>query len=291
MFERSVPVIDDQAEGWAPSIIDRVLRERESNAQRLEITLDLRSAEQILSSWRDEDVLFYLASRNQSEIVVASGISDQIFLDGERSRKEIVASIAEIEARAEDGARYYGGLRFDPFTDSDEEWRPFGTINFIKPRFEVRIGRGATVLLVNEGSVEDLSQAMDGWSFDDRPCNGRNEVGASHSRTKLGAHARLQVTARREEHLRGFTGNINRLREAGQCLNNASAHHFVLASFLIAGQKIIEQLCIILHGDAARPCAGDSLASELAATSLQQSFRSRRNKLRAGLRPKQKMIT
>ena len=173
MFERSVPVIDDQAEGWAPSIIDRVLRERESNAQRLEITLDLRSAEQILSSWRDEDVLFYLASRNQSEIVVASGISDQIFLDGERSRKEIVASIAEIEARAEDGARYYGGLRFDPFTDSDEEWRTFDTINFIKPRFEVRIGRGATVLLVNEGSVEDLSQAMDGWSFDDRPCNGR----------------------------------------------------------------------------------------------------------------------
>lgn len=146
---------------------------RAEGVPRMEFPLEMSSALSILSTWRNDDVLFYWATRDQSEIVIASGIADRVFVDEVGNRDELIAAVAEVEARANDGARYYGGVRFDPYINPDPEWKSFGTVNFFKPRFEVRIGPDSAVLIVNEGTPGELSVIMDGWSFDDRPCNGR----------------------------------------------------------------------------------------------------------------------
>ncbi len=172
MYERTVPAVDEQAAAWAPDLRDEVLRRRADGAGRIEIPLDIRDAHGVLSAWRKADVLFYWASRSQSEIVVATGIADRFFVDGARTEADIVEALTEVEGRAAHGERYYGGLRFDPFVESDAEWKPYGTVSFFKPRFEVRIGRESAVMLVNGGSSDELARAMVGWSFDDRRSNG-----------------------------------------------------------------------------------------------------------------------
>ena len=46
-------------------------------------------------------------------------------------------------------ARYYGGGRFDPAREIDEEWEPFGAYRFVLPRFELRAGESGTTLACN----------------------------------------------------------------------------------------------------------------------------------------------
>ncbi|MGI9050428.1 MAG: isochorismate synthase [Rubrobacteraceae bacterium] len=55
--------------------------------------------------------------------------------------------------------RYYGGLRFDPYAEPDEIWRPFGAYRFVLPRFELHRNGDASELVCNLVLPRDA-----GWS-------------------------------------------------------------------------------------------------------------------------------
>ena len=60
-----------------------------------------------------------------------------------RKRLELLDSLENTDAR------YYGGFRFDPSAEADENWRPFGAYRFVLPRFELHCNGDASELVCN----------------------------------------------------------------------------------------------------------------------------------------------
>ncbi len=90
------------------------------------------------SYWADREGAVEVAALGAAD--VCSGMPEQVF-PALRERLERYA-----------GARYYGGMRFDPARPVAEAWQPFGRARFVLPRFELRKERkeeGRTTLACN----------------------------------------------------------------------------------------------------------------------------------------------
>lgn len=78
-------------------------------------------------------------------------------------------------ALADSGARYYGGLRFDPESEASSVWAPFGSWRFVLPRLELVSGNTGTELVCNLLLPRDASRSdeiLAGLSYSTLPPGG-----------------------------------------------------------------------------------------------------------------------
>ena len=102
--------------------------------------------------WLSEQRMFpkvYWSGREDRAGVAAVGIADLReagVSEGPGSLSKVLASLPDSGVS---GARYYGGARFDPLGQPDEEWAAFGVYRFVLPRFELHAGDTETTLVCN----------------------------------------------------------------------------------------------------------------------------------------------
>jgi menaquinone-specific isochorismate synthase len=88
----------------------------------------------------------YWSGREDEESIAASGVADVIGPDapgGHDALRRLETTLAG------SGARYYGGLRFDPEGEAAGAWSPFGAWRFVLPRLELIRGENGSELACN----------------------------------------------------------------------------------------------------------------------------------------------
>ncbi|MDZ7316429.1 MAG: isochorismate synthase [candidate division KSB1 bacterium] len=75
----------------------------------------------------------FWSKRDQSERIAAIGAVHHLISNSPK----IFQTIHHRLATADDGVRYFGGMRFDPSRPMEEIWQPFAKYHFILPRFEL----------------------------------------------------------------------------------------------------------------------------------------------------------
>jgi menaquinone-specific isochorismate synthase len=112
--------------------------------------------------WLSEQRMFpkvYWSGREDRAGVAAVGIADLRetgVSEGPGSLSKVLASLPDSGVS---GARYYGGARFDPLGQPDEEWAAFGAYRFVLPRFELHTGETETILVCNLVLPRDTDDA------------------------------------------------------------------------------------------------------------------------------------
>ncbi|WP_456429521.1 isochorismate synthase [Rhodocaloribacter sp.] len=96
---------------------------------------------------RKETEKMYWAGRRDGMAVAAAGVADVCAGEAGPVYAPLAAHLAPMLETAPDGARYFGGIRFDTERPVDDDWRSFGAYRFVLPRFE----------LVKRGGMHDLA--------------------------------------------------------------------------------------------------------------------------------------
>jgi menaquinone-specific isochorismate synthase len=91
----------------------------------------------------------YWSGREDGAEVAAVGVADVQEGDASESADALRKRVASLLVSDVSGVRYYGGLRFDPSREPDEEWAPFGAYRFVLPRFELHSEEGEATLVCN----------------------------------------------------------------------------------------------------------------------------------------------
>jgi menaquinone-specific isochorismate synthase len=91
----------------------------------------------------------YWSGRKDGLGVAAVGVADVQQSDAPEGADALRKRLASLLASGDPQVRYYGGLRFDPLREPDEEWAAFGAYRFVLPRFELRSGGGEATLVCN----------------------------------------------------------------------------------------------------------------------------------------------
>ena len=102
----------------------------------------------------------YWSGREDGCGISAVGAADVREADASRDGKTVPAGIAPLLASGDAKARYYGGLRFDPSRETDDDWAAFGARRFVLPRFELHAadGNGTATLACNLVVPRDVSR-------------------------------------------------------------------------------------------------------------------------------------
>ena len=101
---------------------------------------------------------FVWQDRGSGEVIAGVGIADEI----KGAAPDSMFASSENRTRMNhiiNGAKYYGGLRFDSSLEPASEWRSFGAYRFFLPRFEIHKKRDATFLQVNLNPTADSRDA------------------------------------------------------------------------------------------------------------------------------------
>ncbi len=98
--------------------------------------------------------------REDGIAVAAVGAADVVESDGPADDASLRDRLALLRSRVA-GARYYGGLRFDPGAHPGEEWGQFGGYRFVLPRFELCRRGDETVLACNLILPRDADKARE----------------------------------------------------------------------------------------------------------------------------------
>lgn len=124
--------------------------------------------------WLREQPLFpklYWSGREDGAGVAAVGVADVQEGDASESADALRKRVASLLVSDHSGARYYGGLRFDPSREPDEEWAAFGAYRFVLPRFELHTGEGDATLVCNlvlprdADRYEEILEGVEGLVF------------------------------------------------------------------------------------------------------------------------------
>ena len=124
--------------------------------------------------WLREQPLFpklYWSGREERVGVAAVGAADVQEGDASESAEALRKRVASLLVSDHFGARYYGGLRFYPWREPDEEWAAFGAYRFVLPRFELHTGEGDATLVCNlvlprdADRCEEILDQVEGLSF------------------------------------------------------------------------------------------------------------------------------
>lgn len=102
--------------------------------------------------WLREQRLFpksYWSGRGGTSGVAAAGVADLQQGGASEGPGALRKRLAPLLASDDSGARYYGGLRFDPSRQTDEEWAAFGGFRFVLPRFELHTREDGATLVCN----------------------------------------------------------------------------------------------------------------------------------------------
>ena len=112
--------------------------------------------------WLSEQRMFpkvYWSGREDRAGVAAVGIADLQEAGASEGAGSLSKLLASLPDSGVSGARYYGGARFDPRGQPDEEWAAFGAYRFVLPRFELHAGETETTLVCNLVLPKDMDDA------------------------------------------------------------------------------------------------------------------------------------
>ncbi len=113
--------------------------------------------------WSGRDLDFEAAAVGIADLVEGDGAPDPASL-----RKRFVTGLAGSDRLA----RYYGGLRFDPRAEPDNDWTAFGGYRFVLPRFEMIVEDGVSKLVCNlvlpwdAGRADEILEEIEDLSFE-----------------------------------------------------------------------------------------------------------------------------
>ncbi|MDZ7372190.1 MAG: isochorismate synthase [candidate division KSB1 bacterium] len=99
---------------------------------RVEIPVEGIDLLQFLNGQKAAARIFW-SRRDQNERIAAIGAVHHLISNSPK----IFQTIHHRLAAADDGVRYFGGMRFDPSRPMEEIWQPFAKYHFILPRFEL----------------------------------------------------------------------------------------------------------------------------------------------------------
>lgn len=106
----------------------------------------------------------YWSGRDDGTEIAAVGVADVQESDAPETPAALHKRLARLLCSGDAQARYYGGLRFDPSHQPEEEWASFGAYRFTLPRFELRRESGVSTLICNlvlPDDVEKLDEVLD----------------------------------------------------------------------------------------------------------------------------------
>ncbi len=112
--------------------------------------------------WLREQRMFpktYWSGREERSGVAAVGAADLREAGVREGAGGLSKLISSLPDSGSSGARYYGGMRFDPLRKPDEEWSAFGAYRFVLPRFELHAGEGEVTLACNLVLPRDADDA------------------------------------------------------------------------------------------------------------------------------------
>jgi menaquinone-specific isochorismate synthase len=112
--------------------------------------------------WLSEQRMFpktYWSGREDGAGVAAVGAADLREAGVSEGAGSLPKLLASLPDSGSSGARYYGGMRFDPLRKPDEEWAAFGAYRFVLPRFELHAHDGETTLVCNLVLPRDADNA------------------------------------------------------------------------------------------------------------------------------------
>jgi menaquinone-specific isochorismate synthase len=112
--------------------------------------------------WLSEQRMFpkvYWSGREDRAGVAAVGIADLREASASEGPRSLSKALASLPDSGVSGARYYGGARFDPLGQPDEEWAAFSAYRFVLPRFELHAGETETMLVCNLVLPRDMDDA------------------------------------------------------------------------------------------------------------------------------------
>jgi menaquinone-specific isochorismate synthase len=101
----------------------------------------------------------YWSGREDRAGVAAVGIADLREAGASEGAGSLSKLLASLPDSGVSGARYYGGARFDPLGQPDEEWAAFSAYRFVLPRFELHAGETETTLVCNLVLPKDMDDA------------------------------------------------------------------------------------------------------------------------------------
>jgi len=102
--------------------------------------------------WLSEQRMFpkvYWSGREERVGVAAVGAADVREAGVSEGAGALSKLLASLPDSGVSGARYYGGVRFDPLGQPDKEWAAFSAYRFVLPRFELHAGETETTLVCN----------------------------------------------------------------------------------------------------------------------------------------------
>ncbi|MBA2714929.1 MAG: isochorismate synthase [Rubrobacteraceae bacterium] len=109
--------------------------------------------------WLHEQRMFpktYWSGREERGGVAAVGAADIREAEVSEGAGSLPKLLASVPDSGDSGARYYGGMRFDPLGKPDAEWEAFGAYRFVLPRFELHAGDAEATLVCNLVLPRDL---------------------------------------------------------------------------------------------------------------------------------------
>jgi|SRR5215217_3051741 len=188
--------------------VSRALSGLESVAEERVVRLAVPAARVDPFRWLREQRMFpkmYWSGRGDPAGVAAVGAADLREAGNSEGAGSLPKLLASLPDTGSSGARYYGGMRFDPVRKSEGEWRAFGAYRFVLPRFELHSGEGETMLVCNLVLPRDADNATKTLREIEDLSLPVGESGAS-----------LPVPVSREESpdLRGWKTNIERALSA-----------------------------------------------------------------------------
>jgi menaquinone-specific isochorismate synthase len=114
--------------------------------------------------WLHEQQMFpktYWSGREEVGGVAAVGNADVREADISGGAGSPPKPLASSPDPGDSGARYYGGMRFDPLGKPGQEWDAFGTCRFVLPRFELHTNEAEATLVCNLVLPRDLHNASE----------------------------------------------------------------------------------------------------------------------------------
>jgi len=101
----------------------------------------------------------YWSGRGDRAGVAAVGAADLREAGVIESAGSLSKLLASLPNLGNSGARYYGGARFDPLGEPNEEWAAFSASRFVLPRFELHVGGTEATLVCNLVLPRDTDDA------------------------------------------------------------------------------------------------------------------------------------
>ena len=123
----------------------------------------------------------YWSGREDGSSVAAVGTADVREGDAAEGLDALGKRLASLPVSDGTGARYYGGLRFDPSREPAGEWAAFGAYRFVLPRFELHGGAGGTTLVCNlvlprdADRSEEILEGVEGLVFSEDASDGASD--------------------------------------------------------------------------------------------------------------------